>query len=516
MSHIRSKLMSIAVALSLLLGSFAVAATPTLAEDVPITPSTVNVGPEEFTISVQNVSYETWGFPTGNCSSFDDKRPIRKFNVSIQIKNVTNHDIGPFGFGLFDGDLPTIVNCYYGYEGIGDDLSAGQARNITLVGFVYPQQSISKLIFATPTSARAVCFVGTKPVACAGSAPAAPPKSPTATAIPPKAPAPPKSPAAPVAPTKTPVPAATVAPPPAPVAPSAPRLPIAAGPTLPIDLPVSVSDARFGYASILVQNSGYERWGMPVDECKTFDDKNPVRNFKASLKITNTSKQTISGWATVPMLSDDGAPIRSCYYGYNGIFDPLPSGASREVTYSYYLKPHQSVRGVFVIADVGFQVMCFDDYGKQIACNIGPGEIIKGNLPIKSVVEARIGFSKAELLNLRYFDRVAPRVTDCVANDVGVGVNRKVQMTLRITNEANAPITGASALMTTNSGKRYLSCPQEARSGDIKPIPAGGSRDITFVGFVRPGETVQQIIIATDAGLEVICVDGGKQASCAR
>jgi len=97
-------------------------------------------------ITLQSSGYETWGRPAGmddkakGCGSFNDARPVSKFNLSMRVTNTTSKDISANDWYAYmlKGDGKQAYVCYYGYTGGSafPSIPAGQSRDVTFVAFI--------------------------------------------------------------------------------------------------------------------------------------------------------------------------------------------------------------------------------------------------------------------------------------------------------------------------------------------------------------------------------------------
>ncbi|MCW1968344.1 MAG: hypothetical protein KIH69_009540 [Anaerolineae bacterium] len=468
------------VCFALFLGQFAITpAQPAAAEVLPITPDVVANGPDAFRIEVQRVELERWGLPNSQCTSFDDRTPVRKITVSARITNLSAQAIAELGFAFFSNADAAITNCIYYYDGIAQQIGPGQAREITFVGFVYEHQAITKLVITSPTSARAICFNGRAVVACAG-APATNNANGQIVRV-----------SQPAAPSQGHYYVGTAKP----------------------NATVPVTEARAGYVDVIIDAATYSSSGWP-DTCRKFDPSKPVKKLSVSMRIANLSEQAAERWGIVTILEKGFRPIRMCNEGAE-FTDDIPSGNGFRADFSAYIDTDDWVKALIVTTDVGFQIVCLDKAAKVTAClnngYIGPAD---GPTPSKLLSELRVGYAKTDLLKTQYVRNVRPRTRDCTSYEVDKSINTKVLLTVRVTNQSNQPLTGLSAEMTTDGKQRYFACPQVSRSGDIPPIPPKGVRMMVLEGFIGQGEQIKTIVINTDIGIEGLCLEKGVKTNC--
>ena len=183
-----------------------------------------------------------------------------------------------------------------------------------------------------PTTAPTVASAATR-------APTLAPQA-TATPIPPTATATNTS----VPPTDTPAPTATNTSAPAPTRPPA------------VEFPVS-----FNYV-------GYEKWGRPdPNNCTTvFNNKDPVRQFKWEIIVTNGTSTPINGgeWGLPTAFNNEGASVFVCVYSK----PTIPPGQSARSTTAAYVALNQYVARIAQKVRNTTYTRCLDAGGKEITC----------------------------------------------------------------------------------------------------------------------------------------------------
>lgn len=95
-----------------------------------------------------NITYEQWGRPTKDgCKSFNDKSPVRKFNIQITLNNTSTETITAW-FPIFVASTGRQLDtCYYEYsadQGL-PAVPAGEARTVTFSTFCEPNEYVSDL-----------------------------------------------------------------------------------------------------------------------------------------------------------------------------------------------------------------------------------------------------------------------------------------------------------------------------------------------------------------------------------
>lgn len=97
--------------------------------------------------------------PSKNCGPFNDARPVRKFNFSIRVHNLTNQPMKPedwYGFAVKRGGADAYV-CYYGYHGTMQpfpEIPAGDMRDVTFAAFVEQNEAIDYIVVLHRTLGR--------------------------------------------------------------------------------------------------------------------------------------------------------------------------------------------------------------------------------------------------------------------------------------------------------------------------------------------------------------------------
>lgn len=110
-------------------------------------------------ITLQNSGYEQWGRPygmdhkNGGCGGFDNSRPVRKFNVSARVTNLTDHAIPATQWYMImvKADRSEAYVCFYGYVGgqAFPDIPANSARDVTFAGFVELNEAVVNAVVIT-------------------------------------------------------------------------------------------------------------------------------------------------------------------------------------------------------------------------------------------------------------------------------------------------------------------------------------------------------------------------------
>ncbi len=113
---------------------------------MPVPKATGRIG-----VAVQSTGYENWGRPAGmdnpaaGCGSFDDARPVRKYNVSIGIINNTNRPMTDWYARVFKSNGKEAYVCYYGYENGFPTIAPGQTVNVTFAAFIEGNESVARM-----------------------------------------------------------------------------------------------------------------------------------------------------------------------------------------------------------------------------------------------------------------------------------------------------------------------------------------------------------------------------------
>jgi hypothetical protein len=123
----------------------------------------------------------------------------------------------------------------------------------------------------------------------------------------------------------------------------------------PNGLNVYVND-RFGMELI---STGYERWGDPQasSQCDGYWDLRPVHQFKLTMRIVNTSNDTLTGLSP-QFYTSGGTPIIACHDG-GGPLPMIPAGESRVVRLLAYLHEGQDAAALTLSAQGRSERACF-------------------------------------------------------------------------------------------------------------------------------------------------------------
>lgn len=103
-------------------------------------------------VTLQNTGYETWGRPIGmddsnaGCSSFDDSRPVTKYNASLQVKNTSKQDMTDWYAAVYKADGKEAFVCYYIQDGGLPNVPAGGMVNVTFAAFMEQGEKAAKLV----------------------------------------------------------------------------------------------------------------------------------------------------------------------------------------------------------------------------------------------------------------------------------------------------------------------------------------------------------------------------------
>jgi len=80
--------------------------------------------------------YERWGRPVQNtCQAFDDKDPVRKFNLELTLKNNSDQTIQEWYPAFYSNTGRLLLTCYYVYRGAFGALPPGGETTITFASF---------------------------------------------------------------------------------------------------------------------------------------------------------------------------------------------------------------------------------------------------------------------------------------------------------------------------------------------------------------------------------------------
>jgi len=137
--------------------------------------------------------------------------------------------------------------------------------------------------------------------------------------------------------------------------------PATATPVPPVAKPTATSaPAPPASAGIIltIQKYDYAQWGRPagMDDptkgCRDFNNARPMRKLTASLHIDNRSGQELREWF-VYFYKPDGSQVYTCYQAYEGALNVIPPGQGRDITFTGYVEPHESVAYGIVRGNIG-------------------------------------------------------------------------------------------------------------------------------------------------------------------
>ena len=110
-----------------------------------------------------------------------------------------------------------------------------------------------------------------------------------------------------------------------------------------------------GQIELTVQRTSYIQWGRPIgmdrpdQGCNSFNDKRPVRQFQASLRIANKSAKPMQLWYPV-FFKADGSEAYVCFYVYREALAELAPGQIRDITFAAFVELNETVASA-VISD---------------------------------------------------------------------------------------------------------------------------------------------------------------------
>lgn len=117
-------------------------------ETTPPTPETSPTPAMAITLKFANITYEQWGRPTKDgCKSFNDKSPVRKFNIQITLNNTSSQAITAWFPKFVSSAGRPLDTCYYEYsqdQGL-PSVPPGEARTVTFSTFCELDEYISDM-----------------------------------------------------------------------------------------------------------------------------------------------------------------------------------------------------------------------------------------------------------------------------------------------------------------------------------------------------------------------------------
>lgn len=125
----------------------------------------------------------------------------------------------------------------------------------------------------------------------------------------------------------------------------------------PTATPVPPPPATAGIV-LTIQKYDYAQWGRPagMDDptkgCRDFNNAHPMRKLTASLRIENRSGQELREWF-VYFYKPDGSPVYTCYQAYEGALNVIPPGQGRDITFTGYVEPNETVAYGIVRGNIG-------------------------------------------------------------------------------------------------------------------------------------------------------------------
>ena len=118
--------------------------TPTPMPTAPPPPTNTPVPPVSITLA--NMRYERWGRPVQNtCRGFDDKSPVRKFNLELTLKNNSTEAINEWYPKFYSNAGGLLLTCYYVYRGVFGAVPPGGEVTITFASFCENHEYVSEM-----------------------------------------------------------------------------------------------------------------------------------------------------------------------------------------------------------------------------------------------------------------------------------------------------------------------------------------------------------------------------------
>jgi len=120
-------------------------------------------------VTVLSVGYEQWGQPVNGCSQFNDRHPMRKFNMNLRVTNNTRRTLSATEWYAYSFVGKKLVRwtCYYPYQGEGfPAIPPGESRNVTFAAFVEPHESVTAVWVGRKGLWARACFDETLVVRC--------------------------------------------------------------------------------------------------------------------------------------------------------------------------------------------------------------------------------------------------------------------------------------------------------------------------------------------------------------
>lgn len=105
--------------------------------------------------------------------------------------------------------------------------------------------------------------------------------------------------------------------------------------------------------TLTLQRTSYIQWGRPIgmdrpdQGCNSFDDKRPVRQFQASLRIKNNGAKPMNLWYPV-FFKPDGSEAYVCFYAYREALQPLGPGQIRDITFAVFVELNEMVSSAVI------------------------------------------------------------------------------------------------------------------------------------------------------------------------
>jgi hypothetical protein len=102
-----------------------------------------------FSVTPTNMRYEQWGRPDPRvgCQQFNDKSPVRKFNLELVITNNGSETITDWYPRFWGVSGQELIVCYYGYGGGRGypTLPPGATRTVTFAAFCELNDAVSSM-----------------------------------------------------------------------------------------------------------------------------------------------------------------------------------------------------------------------------------------------------------------------------------------------------------------------------------------------------------------------------------
>ncbi len=136
-------------------------AAPTDTPQPTYTPEPTLAPVVSVSIDLMNMHYEAWGSPVNNaCQQFDDRHPMRKFQLEITLYNGSRQKITDWYPEFYANSGRLVITCFYGHGNVKGfpEVPAGESRTVTFAAFAENSEYIKRMSMVVLGQGFSRCF----------------------------------------------------------------------------------------------------------------------------------------------------------------------------------------------------------------------------------------------------------------------------------------------------------------------------------------------------------------------